>query len=189
MGGPALYPGHLLNVYTGRADQGPLRVVVRADPRVRLRLQSERGERCEMLVSARDQSVGMNLFAILLPWTTDVTSMQGLDDDGQVLTTVAVRTAWRQGPRLPGGHEGGLHAERAWLEFTAEVPDRGEVLREDRQRPVPQVDNLGVEGLVLGHLPREPREDQVGGPGGARAADDDKQFRQVMPLQDALHGR
>jgi len=87
MGGPALYPGHLLNVYTGRADQGPLRVVVRADPRVRqLRFRSERGERCEMLVSARDQAVGVNLFAILLPWTTGVTSMEGLDDDGQVLT-------------------------------------------------------------------------------------------------------
>jgi hypothetical protein len=87
MGGPALYPGHLLNVYTGRADQGPLRVVVRADPRVRrLRLQSERSERCEMLASARDQAVGVNLFAILLPWTTGVTSMQGLDAEGQVLT-------------------------------------------------------------------------------------------------------
>jgi hypothetical protein len=34
MGGPALYPGRLLNVYTGRADQGPLRVIVRSDPRV-----------------------------------------------------------------------------------------------------------------------------------------------------------
>jgi hypothetical protein len=87
MGGPALYPGHLLNVYTGRADQGPLRVVVRTDPRVRrIRFQSERGERCEMLVSARDRAVGVNLFATLLLWTTGVTSMQGLDDDGQVLT-------------------------------------------------------------------------------------------------------
>ncbi len=87
MGGPALYPGHLLNVYTGRADQGPLRVVVRADPRVRrLRFRSERDERCEMLVSARDPAVGVNLFAILLPWTTGITSMQGLGDDGQLLT-------------------------------------------------------------------------------------------------------
>jgi len=51
-----------------------------------LRFGSERGERCEMLVLARDQAVGVNLFAILLPWTTGVTSMQGLDDDGQVLT-------------------------------------------------------------------------------------------------------
>jgi hypothetical protein len=33
MGGPALYPGRLLNVYTGRADRGLLRVIVRADPK------------------------------------------------------------------------------------------------------------------------------------------------------------
>jgi hypothetical protein len=87
MGGPALYPGQLLNVYTGRADRGPLRVIVRTDQRVRrLRFQSERGEHCEMLVSAYDPAVGVNLFAILLPWTTGVTSMQGLDDNGQILT-------------------------------------------------------------------------------------------------------
>lgn len=72
---------------TGRADQGPPRMVVRAGPRGRrLRFQSGRGERCEMLVSARDQAVGVNLFAILLPSATGVASMQGLDDDGQVLT-------------------------------------------------------------------------------------------------------
>jgi hypothetical protein len=28
----------------------------------------------------------VNLFAILLPWTSGITSMQGIDDDGQVLT-------------------------------------------------------------------------------------------------------
>jgi hypothetical protein len=87
MGGPPLYPGHLLNVYTGRADRGPLRVVVRTDPRVqRLRFQSELGEQCDMLAATRDPAVSVNLFAILLPWTTGVTSMQGLDADGQVLT-------------------------------------------------------------------------------------------------------
>jgi hypothetical protein len=52
----------------------------------RLRFQSELGERCDMLASARDPAVGVNLFAILLPWTTGVTSMQGLDADGRVLT-------------------------------------------------------------------------------------------------------
>jgi hypothetical protein len=88
MGGPALYPGDVLNVYLGRADQGPLRVVVRTDPRVqRLRLQSERGARCDMLApSAHDPAAGVNLFAVLLPWTTDVTSIQGMDADGLVLT-------------------------------------------------------------------------------------------------------
>jgi hypothetical protein len=95
MSGPALYPGELLNVYLGRADQGPLRVVVRSDPQVqRLRLQSERGARCDFFApSAHDPAVGVNLFAALLPWTTDVTSIQGMDADGLVLT---VRT-----PRNP----------------------------------------------------------------------------------------
>jgi hypothetical protein len=88
MCGPALYPGELLNVYIGRADQGPLRVVVRADPQVqRLRLQSERGEWCDMLAPcAHDPAVGVNLFAMLLPWTTDVTEVMALDADGLAVT-------------------------------------------------------------------------------------------------------
>ena len=90
MGGLPLYPGCLLNVYTGRADRGPLRVVVRSDPRVqRLRFESELGERCDVLAAAHDPAVGVNLFAVLLPWTTGVTSMQGLNGDGQVLTLQA----------------------------------------------------------------------------------------------------
>ena len=93
MGGPALYPGDLLNVYVGRADQGPLRVVVRTDPRVqRLRLLSERGAQCDMLApAAHDPAAGVNLFAVLLPWTTGVTLMEGLDADDQVLASRAPR--------------------------------------------------------------------------------------------------
>jgi hypothetical protein len=93
MSGPALYPGDLLNVYLGRADQGPLRVVVRTDQRVeQLRLQSERVAQCDMLApSAHDPAVGLNLFAVLLPWTTDVTSIQGMDADGLVLTSCTPR--------------------------------------------------------------------------------------------------
>ncbi|HEX2319716.1 MAG TPA: hypothetical protein VHJ18_12110 [Streptosporangiaceae bacterium] len=86
MGGPALYPGRLLNIYTGRADRGPLRVIVRSDPRVqRLHFYSEMGERCDLLANARDPAVGVNLFAVLLPWTTGVVAMHGLDADGQLL--------------------------------------------------------------------------------------------------------
>jgi hypothetical protein len=35
MGGSPLYPGSRYNSYTGRADDGPLRVIVRTDPQVR----------------------------------------------------------------------------------------------------------------------------------------------------------
>ncbi len=98
MSGPALYPGDLLNVYLGRAGQGPLRVVVRTDPRVQqLRLQSERGAQCVMLApSAHDPAVGLNLFAVLLPWTTDVTLIQGMAADGLVLTSRTPRNPPRR---------------------------------------------------------------------------------------------
>ena len=87
MGGPPLYPGQLLNSYAGRADQGPLRFVVRADPRVqRLRLWLERAEQCEMQACASDPAVGVNFFAALFPWATGINAMEGLDADGQVLT-------------------------------------------------------------------------------------------------------
>ncbi len=86
MGGPAIYPGNLLNVYTGRADQGPLRVIVRADQRVRrLQFQSGQNERCDLLPATDAPAVGVTLFAVLLPWTTGIASIQGLDADGQTV--------------------------------------------------------------------------------------------------------
>jgi hypothetical protein len=92
MGGPALYPGHLVNAYTGRADRGFLRVIVRAATSVRrVRFQSERGEYCDMLVNAEDEAAGVTLFATLLRWTTGVASMQALDADGRVLWEGPVR--------------------------------------------------------------------------------------------------
>ena len=47
-----MYPGRVLNVYPGRADQGPLRLVVRADRRVlQLRFQYVVGEVNHLLVA------------------------------------------------------------------------------------------------------------------------------------------
>jgi hypothetical protein len=87
MGDPAIYPRNLLNVYTGRADQGPLGVIVRADRRVRrLRFCSGQGEQCDLLPATDVPAVGVTLFAVLLPWTTGIASMQGLDADGQVVS-------------------------------------------------------------------------------------------------------
>lgn len=89
IGGPVLYPGRLLNVYTGRADRDLLRVIVRADRRVRqLRFESERGERCDMLLpTVDDTDLGVAFFACLLPRETGVAWVRGLDGDGHVLAT------------------------------------------------------------------------------------------------------
>jgi hypothetical protein len=90
MGGPVLYPDQLLNLYTGRANPGLLRVIVRADPRVRqLRFRSERGEQCDMRPVADDAELGVTFFAILLPWDTELVSLEALDGDGQVLPLTA----------------------------------------------------------------------------------------------------
>jgi hypothetical protein len=86
MGGPVLYPDDLLNLYTGRANPELLRVIARADPRVRqLRLRSQRGEQCQMRPVADDAELGVTFFAILLPWDTGLVSLEAVDGDGQAL--------------------------------------------------------------------------------------------------------
>jgi len=58
-------------------------------------LRNERSPRSAALqqeekpAAAHDPAVGVNLFAVLLPWTTAVTSMHGLDRGGQALTPYA----------------------------------------------------------------------------------------------------
>jgi len=92
MGGPVLYPGRLLNLYTGRADTGPLRVIARADQRVRqLRFRSQRGEQCETRPAAADGELGATFFAVLLPWDNELASIEALDADGQVLEEGRIR--------------------------------------------------------------------------------------------------
>jgi hypothetical protein len=72
---------------TGRADDGPLRVIVRTDPRVRrLRIHLAKDEWCDLLPCGEDPAVGVTFFAVLLPGTTAVDSMQGFDADGQELS-------------------------------------------------------------------------------------------------------
>jgi hypothetical protein len=86
MGGALLYPGQLLNTYTGCDDRGLLRVVVRADPRVaRLRLTLGTGERLDLAAIAADPRIGVNFFAALLPQTSDLVSLTPLGRDGQPL--------------------------------------------------------------------------------------------------------
>jgi hypothetical protein len=85
-GGPLLYPGHLLNTYTGGDDRGLQRVVVRADPRVaRLRLALVTGEQLELAPVATDSDLGVSFFAALLPRTCDLGSLSPFDAAGQPL--------------------------------------------------------------------------------------------------------
>jgi hypothetical protein len=62
MGGAPLYPGSRYNSYTGRADDGPLRVIIRTDPRVRrlrLGIRTTRDETLDLLPLAEDPEVGL----------------------------------------------------------------------------------------------------------------------------------
>lgn len=93
IGGPALpSDGRLVDVYSGiknvgRPDQGPLRVHVRADPRVRrLHLVSEAGDECDALPVADDHEVGVTLFFVPTVWMTRLRSVECFDADGRVLT-------------------------------------------------------------------------------------------------------
>lgn len=86
MGGPPLYPGDLMNTYTGGAERGLRRVVVRADPRVaRVRVQLASGERIELLPLATRPDMGMSFFATLFPPAAGLVSVTGLDAGGEVL--------------------------------------------------------------------------------------------------------
>jgi hypothetical protein len=91
MGGAPLYPGTRYNSYTGRADDGPLRVIVRTDPlvrRLRLGIRSVRSSRDETLdlpPLAEDPEVGLVFFATLLPQSAELLSIQGFGDDGEPL--------------------------------------------------------------------------------------------------------
>jgi hypothetical protein len=87
MGGPALPAGSLFNVYTGRADDGPLRVIVRTDLRVRrLRVHLAQGDWCDLRPASDDPVAGVTVFAILIPGATGVDEIHGFDADGQLIS-------------------------------------------------------------------------------------------------------
>jgi len=86
MGGPPLYPGSLLNTYTGGSEQGLRRVVVRADPRVaRVRVHLASGEPLELPPLATLPDVGVSFFATLLPQTAELVSVTAIGAQGQEL--------------------------------------------------------------------------------------------------------
>jgi hypothetical protein len=86
MGGPPLYPGSLMNTYTGGSDRGLRRVVVRADPRVAtVRVELASGEVLDLPPLAHRADPGVLFFATLLPWTEGLVSVTAIGADGQVL--------------------------------------------------------------------------------------------------------
>jgi hypothetical protein len=86
MGGPPLYPGSLLNTYTGGSERGLRRVVVRADPRVaRVRVHLASGEPLELPPLATLPDVGVSLFATLLPQAAGLVSVTAIGAQGQEL--------------------------------------------------------------------------------------------------------
>ena len=86
MGGPPLYPGRDLNIYTGGDDWGLRRILARASPRVRwLRMELASGEVRDLPPVGTDPARALNFFAALLPRTVRPTSLIGLDAHGQIL--------------------------------------------------------------------------------------------------------
>jgi hypothetical protein len=84
MGGPPLYPGAPLNVYSGGVDRSLHRVIARGDLRVRaLRLELATGEHRELRPVATDSALGVTFFAALLPWRDSIVALRAIGADGQ----------------------------------------------------------------------------------------------------------
>jgi hypothetical protein len=86
MGGPPLYPGSVLNSYTGSTDRRLRRVLVRADPRVaRVLLRLESGEELVLAPLGTRPDADVTIFAALLPYTADLAAVTAVGADGRVL--------------------------------------------------------------------------------------------------------
>ncbi len=73
MAGPPLWPGSIMNVYTGGTDTGLRRIVARADQRVALvRVQLANGEHLDLPPVATLPDPGLAFFATLLPRTASL---------------------------------------------------------------------------------------------------------------------
>jgi hypothetical protein len=97
MGGPPLYPGSLMNTYTGGSERGMRRVLVRADPHVaRVRVHLGSGGQLDLPPVAARPDLGLVFFATVLPPSAVLVSVVGLDGSGQVLE-----------PQDLSGHEAG----------------------------------------------------------------------------------
>lgn len=97
MGGPPLYPGCLMNTYTGGSERGMRRVLVRAGPQVaRVRVHVGSGEQLDLPPVAARPDLGLVFFATLLPPSAVLVSVVAIGENGQVLE-----------PQDLSGHEAG----------------------------------------------------------------------------------
>jgi hypothetical protein len=100
MGGPPLWPGSIMNVYTGGTDTGPRRIVVRADERVaRVRVQLVSGETLDLSPVATVPDPGLAFFATLLARTAALASVTAIDASGEALEPQDLarhEQAWRR---------------------------------------------------------------------------------------------
>jgi hypothetical protein len=107
MGGPPLWPGTIMNVYTGGTDTGPRRIAVRADPRVtRIRVELADGQHLDLAPVATLPGPGLTFFATLLPRTTALVSVSAIDASDQVLEPHELarhEQAWQRFQRRSGG--------------------------------------------------------------------------------------
>jgi hypothetical protein len=106
MGGRPLYPGSLMNIYTGGTGQGLRRVVIRADAQVaRVRVELASGERIELLPLATQQEMGVSIFARLLPHSAGLVSVAAIGADGQAAESQDLsrhQAAWQRLLRRQG---------------------------------------------------------------------------------------
>jgi hypothetical protein len=85
MGGPPLYPGSLMNTYTGGSERGR-RILVRADPHVALvRVHLASGEQLDLPPVAARPDLGLVFFAAVLPPSAALSLVAALGENGQVL--------------------------------------------------------------------------------------------------------
>lgn len=86
MSGPPLYPGSLMNIYTGGSERGIRRVLVRADPHVaQVRVHLDSREQLDLPPVAAWPDLGLVFFASLLPPPAVLVSVVAIDENGQVL--------------------------------------------------------------------------------------------------------
>jgi hypothetical protein len=85
-GGPALYPGQLMNVSTGGSDEGPYCLLARVHPDIgRVELVTAAGESMHVPVYNSAHFPDVRFAALLVPRELNLDSVAGFGDSGEEL--------------------------------------------------------------------------------------------------------